>query len=70
MQALIGFVAPHGQGDDALAMLAAWAFQGRSDEWLARRLSLSGARQVDGWRRQGIARWLDAASLPKGEDGR
>ncbi|SEN12587.1 tRNA(Met) cytidine acetyltransferase TmcA [Halomonas caseinilytica] len=70
VQALIGFVAPHGQGDDALAMLAAWAFQGRSDEWLARRLSLSGARQVDGWRRQGIARWLDAASLPKGEDGR
>ncbi|WP_275286786.1 tRNA(Met) cytidine acetyltransferase TmcA [Halomonas elongata] len=70
MQALIGIVAAHGQGDAELAMLAAWAFQGRSDDWLARRLSLSGARQVDAWRRRSVARWLEAASLPKAEDGR
>lgn len=70
MQALIAAVAPHGQGDAELAMLAAWAFQGRADDWLARRLSLSGARQVDAWRRRSVARWLEAANLSKNEDGR
>ncbi|MDT8895551.1 GNAT family N-acetyltransferase [Halomonas sp. I1] len=70
MQALIGIVAAHGQGDAELAMLTAWAFQGRNDGWLARQLSLSGARQVDAWRRRSVARWLEAASLPKNGDGR
>ncbi|MDN3524530.1 GNAT family N-acetyltransferase [Halomonas sabkhae] len=58
MQALVASVAPTGQGDHELAILAAWAFQGRGDAWLARRLSLSGARQVAAWRRATLAAWL------------
>ncbi|HSH49702.1 MAG TPA: tRNA(Met) cytidine acetyltransferase, partial [Halomonas sp.] len=55
IQALLRRCARAGQRSPALALLVGWAFQGRDDAWLAARLGLPGARQVDAWRRRRLA---------------
>lgn len=56
----------HPQG---LALLVGWAFQGRSDAWLATQLGLTGSRQVDVWRRRQLAHLLEGIGLPTPESG-
>lgn len=50
----------------ALALLIGWAFQGRSETWLATQLGLTGARQVDAWRRQQLADLLEKTRFAAG----
>lgn len=64
IQTLLGHCARAGQRSPALALLIGWAFQGRDDVWLAARLGLSGARQVDVWRRRQLAHLLEGIGLP------
>ncbi|MDR9438400.1 MAG: GNAT family N-acetyltransferase [Halomonas sp.] len=45
--------------DETLALLAAWAFQGRETSWLAARLGVSGKRGVQGRLREIVAGLLD-----------
>ncbi|WP_280553391.1 GNAT family N-acetyltransferase [Halomonas sp. 25-S5] len=60
-----------GRQDEALALLAAWAFQGREAAWLAARLGVSGKRGVQAWLREAVARLLDGErGLSPGEAGR
>ncbi|MDR5868317.1 tRNA(Met) cytidine acetyltransferase TmcA [Halomonas koreensis] len=70
LQALIRRAAVAGARDPELALLAAWAFQGRDGAWLAARLGLDGARRVDAWRREQVARWEQAVALSPGAAGR
>ncbi|MGO2131838.1 MAG: tRNA(Met) cytidine acetyltransferase TmcA [Halomonas sp.] len=44
-----------------LVLLVGWAFQGRSDRWLATQLELTGSRQVDAWRRKQLVELLSIA---------
>ncbi|MBB3142393.1 tRNA(Met) cytidine acetyltransferase TmcA [Halomonas organivorans] len=66
VQALVVDAAVRGERDEALALLAAWAFQGRGTAWLAARLGLSGGKAVDVWRREQVARGLAAGALSSG----
>ncbi|TDO07648.1 MULTISPECIES: tRNA(Met) cytidine acetyltransferase TmcA [Halomonas] len=60
-----------GRQDEALALLAAWAFQGRATTWLAAQLGVSGKRGVQAWLRQLVARLLDGEyGLSPGAAGR
>ena len=63
LQALVQRAAAAGQCEPELAWLAAWAFQGRDSEWLARQAGLEGRRQVMTQLREIVARLLggDAA---------
>ncbi|MFG6157860.1 tRNA(Met) cytidine acetyltransferase TmcA [Halomonas sp. 1390] len=45
--------------DEALAPLAAWAFQGRDASWLAQRLGVAGKKGVQAWLREAVARLHD-----------
>ncbi|MEQ6888357.1 GNAT family N-acetyltransferase [Halomonas sp. CS7] len=45
--------------DEAPALLAAWAFQGRGASWLAPRLGVSGKKGVQAWLREAVARLHD-----------
>ncbi|CAM3597265.1 tRNA(Met) cytidine acetyltransferase TmcA [Halomonas lysinitropha] len=57
--------------DETLALLAAWAFQGRATAWLAARLGVSGKRGVLAWLREVVAGRLGAErGLSPGEAGR
>ncbi|PRY72430.1 tRNA(Met) cytidine acetyltransferase TmcA [Halomonas ventosae] len=57
--------------DADLALLAAWAFQGRATPWLAARLGVSGKRGVQAWLREAVARLRDGErGLSPGEAGR
>lgn len=57
--------------DEALALLAAWAFQGRATPWLAVQLGVSGKRGVQEWLREVVARLRDGdPGLSPGEAGR
>ncbi|MFG6176804.1 tRNA(Met) cytidine acetyltransferase TmcA [Halomonas sp. THAF12] len=67
VQALVIDAAWRGARDEALALLAAWAFQGRGTAWLAARLGLSGSKAVEAWRREQVARRLSAGALSSGE---
>ncbi|WP_280547700.1 GNAT family N-acetyltransferase [Halomonas sp. 11-S5] len=73
LQALVRWRASSraGRQDEALALLAAWAFQGREAAWLAARLGVSGKRGVQAWLREAVARLLDGErGLSPGEAGR
>ncbi|MDW7748654.1 GNAT family N-acetyltransferase, partial [Halomonas sp.] len=60
-----------GRQDEALALLAAWAFQGRATSWLAVQLGVSGKRGVQDWLREAVARLRDGdPGLSPGEAGR
>ncbi|MCL7942139.1 GNAT family N-acetyltransferase [Halomonas sp. ATCH28] len=60
-----------GDQDEALALLAAWAFQGRKMAWLAARLGVSGKRGVQSRLREAVARFHDGeCGLSPGEAGR
>ncbi|WP_051233879.1 tRNA(Met) cytidine acetyltransferase TmcA [Halomonas halocynthiae] len=63
IQALLCHCMRAGLYTPALALLVGWAFQGRSDNWLATRLGLTGARQVDAWRRKQLTELLGCAEL-------
>lgn len=63
IQALLRHRARAGCREDALVLLVGWAFQGRSDAWLAACLGLTGARQVDFWRRRSLAELLSESGL-------
>ncbi|UYG07452.1 tRNA(Met) cytidine acetyltransferase TmcA [Halomonas sp. M4R1S46] len=70
LQALIRLAATGAGGDPELGLLAAWAFQGRDEAWLASQLGLTGSRQVAAWRRRTVAAWLSSSRLSSGEAGR
>ncbi|RTQ98945.1 tRNA(Met) cytidine acetyltransferase [Halomonas nitroreducens] len=70
LQALIRRAAPLAGGAPELGLLAAWAFQGRDETWLANRLGLTGARQVAAWRRRTVGAWLSVPRLSTDEAGR
>ena len=56
---------------EELAVLVAWAFQGRDTVWLAQRLAVSGKRGVQGWLRAAVARLYDRdRGLSPGAAGR
>jgi len=60
-----------GRQDETLALLAAWAFQGRGSAWLAARLGVSGKRGVQVRLRQIVAGCLGGdPGLSPGEAGR
>ncbi|MGJ7462044.1 tRNA(Met) cytidine acetyltransferase TmcA [Halomonas sp. MA07-2] len=67
LQALVRHALARGlpAGDESLGLLVAWGFQGRSAEWLAARLGVSGRRQVTDWLRQAAAALL-ASTSPTG----
>ncbi|SEL57094.1 tRNA(Met) cytidine acetyltransferase TmcA [Halomonas daqiaonensis] len=57
--------------DEGLALLAAWAFQGREAAWLAARLGMTGKRGVLAWLREVVARLHDDdPGVSPGETGR
>ncbi|MDN3554579.1 GNAT family N-acetyltransferase, partial [Halomonas maura] len=70
LQALVRLAARGAGGDPELGLLAAWAFQGRDEAWLAHRLGLTGSRQVAAWRRRTLAAWLTPPRLSSDEAGR
>ncbi|MBB3192284.1 tRNA(Met) cytidine acetyltransferase TmcA [Halomonas cerina] len=70
LQGLLRRAAVAGQRDADLALLVAWAFQGRDTAWLARQLGVSGGREVMAWLREAVAHHLDGVSLSKTGDGR
>ncbi|MDZ7851910.1 MAG: GNAT family N-acetyltransferase [Halomonas sp.] len=60
-----------GRQDEALALLAAWAFQGREAAWLVTRLGVSGKRGVMAWLREVVAGLLGTErGVSSGETGR
>ncbi|TLF47537.1 tRNA(Met) cytidine acetyltransferase [Halomonas urmiana] len=62
---------PDAGRDEALAPLAAWAFQGREASWLAQRLGVAGKKGVQAWLREAVARLHDRdGGLSPDEAGR
>ncbi|MGM0694102.1 MAG: tRNA(Met) cytidine acetyltransferase TmcA [Pseudomonadota bacterium] len=73
IQALVKWHAANlaGRQDEALALLAAWAFQGREAAWLAARFGVAGKRGVLARLREIVAERLGAGrGLSPGEAGR
>ncbi|APE30573.1 tRNA cytosine(34) acetyltransferase TmcA [Halomonas aestuarii] len=73
IQALVRYRAAGGVSgrDEGLALLAAWAFQGRGATWLALRLGVSGRKGVQAGLRAIVARLLARGDgLSPGEAGR
>ncbi|MGM0982536.1 MAG: tRNA(Met) cytidine acetyltransferase TmcA [Pseudomonadota bacterium] len=73
IQALVRYHAARLAGcqDEALPLLAAWAFQGRATPWLAVQLGVAGKRGVQAWLREVVARLHGGErELSPGEAGR